>query len=69
MNQADKEILASIENVLVNDQTSPRKALLAAYELGKLAGMMQVAGVVEEKFGELLMPDAFDSTLKIMRGH
>ena len=50
---ATENTLANIEALLVGDRASPREALLAAYQLGRLDGMMAMALVAEKTVNEI----------------
>jgi hypothetical protein len=63
MTDADKSTLAAIERCLLAGDTNSTKALNAAFELGRLAGQLEMA-----KIGEGLVKDAFGPTLDLMRG-
>jgi hypothetical protein len=63
MNEADKATLAAIERCLLAGDTNSSKALNAAFELGRLAGQLEMA-----KIGEGLVKGVFDDTLDIMSG-
>jgi hypothetical protein len=54
MNDATLQTLAAIERCLLAGDTNSTKALKAAYELGRMDGLLEMARVGEEKMAELL---------------
>ena len=54
MSDSSKATLASIEALLVSEMANPREALAAAYQLGRLDGLSEMAGVAKERLAELL---------------
>jgi hypothetical protein len=48
------ETLASIEAVLICDRVSVREALRAAYRLGRLDGMLEMAKISERSIKEAM---------------
>lgn len=63
MTEADKATLAAIERCLLAGDTNSTKALNAAFELGRLAGQLEMA-----KIGEGLVKEAFAPVLDMMSG-
>ena len=53
MNEADKSTLSSLELLLVADRVSPKAALDAAYNLGRLSGQIEMARVGETVLADL----------------
>lgn len=54
MNETSKETLDTIERMLIRNFTSPHDAIHAAYRLGRLDGLSQMAKVGQEAAVELL---------------
>jgi hypothetical protein len=54
MNDATIQTLAAIERCLLAGDTNSTKALKAAYELGRMDGLLDMARVGEAKAAELL---------------
>jgi len=50
---ATKTTLANIEALLVGERANPREALEAAYQLGRLDGMMEMALLAEKTVNEI----------------
>ncbi len=63
MNAADKATLASIERCLLAGDTNSTGALNAAFELGRLAGQLEMA-----RISEGLVSDVFGPVLDVMSG-
>jgi len=53
MDAATKNTLANIEALLVGERANPHEALEAAYQLGRLDGMMEMALLAEKSVGEI----------------
>jgi hypothetical protein len=54
MSDQTLQTLASIERCLLAGDTNSTKALKAAYELGRMDGLLDMAKVGEQKAAELL---------------
>jgi hypothetical protein len=54
VNDATIQTLAAIERCLLAGDTNSTKALKAAYELGRMDGLLDMARVGERKAAELL---------------
>jgi hypothetical protein len=54
MNDATTQTLAAIERCLLAGDTNSTKALKAAYEMGRMDGLLEMAQAGEQKMVELL---------------
>jgi DNA polymerase/3'-5' exonuclease PolX len=54
VNDATIQTLAAIERCLLAGDTNSTKALKAAYELGRMVGLLEMAKVGEEKMKDLM---------------
>jgi hypothetical protein len=54
VNDSTIQTLAAIERCLLAGDTNSTKALKAAYELGRMDGLLEMAKVGEQKAAELL---------------
>ena len=57
MNDATKQTLASIERCLLAGDTNSTKALRAAYEMGRMDGLLEMAKFGEEQAKQLMLMD------------